>query len=517
VSDEILRIAPNSRPEAEFFSADEYEVLFGGAAGGGKTWSLVVDPMRYIHLSNFTGIIWRRTFPELEGSVLPMTYKYYQAAGGTYNVQRKTWTFPAPGTSIRLGTMEHPEDWRNYQGHPYCYQGFDELTNFLDVQYESMAAWSRTECSVPPYRRSSSNPGGVGMAWVNGRFVKTCPSVPFGPRRYSKLGRMWWQPMQAGPTFTWEDPDTKLKLTRKFIPSRVFDNIDNLRRNPNYLAQLLQLRPARRKALLNGDWTAFEGQFFDEWVDDMHKIPSQNPPPGANILGAIDYGDVAVLEVQFTDYEGNVVNFAECHTEHMQPWKRFNAMADMLIERQLFNINIICDTDMYVDLSYTQDFKKTPIAMAESVFEQRMGHRKPNLLQVYKYSPDKPSYRIACNEAMHQYLGWEVADDPTNDAAYRMGGGNSRYVRGGQYIGPKFFVTVDCPRLIESITSLATDPSSKDGGDYIQKGARDHDYSAAKYALMSSISPLVPEGQKGWQQQMAEQATAAVEYQVGDP
>ena len=169
-------LKPNSRPQEQLYESSEYEILYGGAAGGGKTSALVVDPLRYICYSQFTGINFRRTFPS--------------------------------GAYIRLGHMEHKEDWRQYQGHQCCYRAYDELTNFHKDQYFSLNAWNRSGApGIHAYTRAASNPGGIGHAWVKEYFVETCKPEKDGAERYSNEARIHWQPMSPGPTYWYFEPD----------------------------------------------------------------------------------------------------------------------------------------------------------------------------------------------------------------------------------------------------------------------------------------------------------------------
>lgn len=496
-----IRIRPNSRPQAEFFAATEYEVLYGGAAGGGKTWALVVDPLPYIGYSEFTGVIFRRTFPQLEGSVLPTTYRIYPAAGGEYNSTSRVWKFPS-GATIRLGYMQYEDSWNDYKGHNYTYQGFDELTDFVETQYEMMQAWNRSYVAgIPAYRRSASNPGGIGHTWVKKRFPLSSPPRKLGSPVWSELAKMWWQPMSSGPRSVWRDAGTGLELTRKFIPAKVFDNVDFLRADPQYLARLLSLSPHRRRALLDGDWDVFEGQFFDNFSrDGIHVTTSQSPHRAYTVLGSIDYGDRTALEIAFRDFEGNIVFFSEYYSEGRNPVERALAIAQHLVDRELFSLEILCDANMgYAMANYT-GMRESPLKIFQDVLSDRMAGSAPNLRLITETVSKGKGFRAMANEVFKSYLHWEMRD--------------SRVLR------PKLYITRDCPRLIDCLTELVFDQRSTGGMDFIQgPSVKDDAYDAAKHIVMQMGESSRPASAATWLDKMLERQVvdASGGWKVGDP
>jgi hypothetical protein len=466
-----IDIKPNSPPQWDAFASDDYEVLYGGASGGGKTWWVVVDPMRYIHLADYTAVIFRRSYPELEGGIIPLTQKYYLQAGATYNDQKKLYTFPS-GATIRLGYLQSKDDWNNYQGHEYAGQYFDELTNIHWNNYQTLAAWNRSHCiNVPPYRRAASNPGGLSHAAVKGYFVDKCPPVPDGERKWSELANMFWQPMKAGKSYEYKDTVTDRKLSRKFIPARVFDNEDLLRMNPNYLTQLLNLPGEKKKAYLEGDWSVFEGQFFSSFSPDIHIIePKKNFSDCgirmASARGGLDYGYITVLEVGYRDYEGNIINFAEHYSQKQTPEERAEDIAEFLKTWGLKKLQIIYDTDMEHNLQYYSGAEKTPIQFFKDVFRLRLKENAPIMRVVSKKSEDDKRYRVVCNEFIKQMLDWKK---------------NER----GEFVKrPKLYITSNCTHLIQSLPELVHDPDSLAGLDFDSSIGSDHEYDALKcYAL----------------------------------
>ena len=241
--------------QAEFMRRGEYEALYGGAAGGGKSDALVIEALRQVHIPCYRGLILRKTYPELR-ELLEKSERYYPAAfpGARYNASDHVWRFPS-GAKIIFGSMQHTADRQKYQGQAFDYIAFDELTHFRQEEY--LYLFSRNRPNGPGtqvYIRSTANPGGVGHGWVKERFITAAP------------------PMTPIPeTISWRDPAGAVHEAvqkRIFVPSSVFDNPALLRNDPQYIQRLASMPEAERRALLYGDWDSFTGQVFTEWRND---------------------------------------------------------------------------------------------------------------------------------------------------------------------------------------------------------------------------------------------------------
>ncbi len=232
----------------------EYECLYGGAAGGGKSDALLIEALRQVHIPHYRALLLRKTYPQLS-ELIDRSRTLYQGAfpKAKYNGTEHCWTFPS-GAKIYFGSMQHVKDRVNYQGKRYDFIAFDELTHFTYEEYSYM--FSRNRPSGPGtrvYIRAATNPGGIGHGWVKERFIT--PAPPMTPIR-STLRVM-------GP----EGPVDMVR-ERIFVPSTVFDNEELLQNDPNYLANLAMLPEAEKNALLYGSWDSFDGQVFMEWRND---------------------------------------------------------------------------------------------------------------------------------------------------------------------------------------------------------------------------------------------------------
>ena len=125
----------------------EYELFYGGAAGGGKSDYLLCEALRQVHLPNYNAIIFRKTFPQLTEIVDRSLFLYKKAfPKARYNASMHVWVFPS-GAKIYFGNMQHSSDKINYQGKRYDFIGFDELTQFTWEEYSYL--YSRNRPSGP--------------------------------------------------------------------------------------------------------------------------------------------------------------------------------------------------------------------------------------------------------------------------------------------------------------------------------------------------------------------------------
>lgn len=283
-------------------SRAENEALYGGAAGGGKSETLVMEATRQVDIPHYKGLLLRKTYPQLT-ELIEKSLNYYPRAfpGAVYNDSKHTWRFPS-GAKIIFGSMQYTKDKFNYQGKAYDFIGFDELTHFTYDEYIYMLSRNRpngpgTRC----YMRATANPGGIGHGFVKNRFVTAAKPVT-----------TIWEPVAV------ELPDgTKLKkwMSRVFVPSSVFDNKKLLENDPNYLARLAALPKAERDALMYGNWDSFSGQFFEEWRDNpdhyadrryTHVIDPFEIPSGWKIYRSFDWGYAKPFSCGWwaVDYDG---------------------------------------------------------------------------------------------------------------------------------------------------------------------------------------------------------------------
>ena len=250
--------------QKRFIDATECEVLFGGAAGGGKSYGQMVDSMLFaLRYPGSRQLVLRRTFPELEKSLIRTSLALFPREIYSFNSSSHVGKFKN-GSIIDFGYCATENDVYQYQSAEYDVIRFDELTHFTEAQYVYLISRVRGANSYPKQIKSSTNPGGVGHGWVKERFVNA------GKR---------------GVAFTGEDG-----MSRIFIPALLDDNRFLCHGDPNYKKRLLALPERERKALLFGDWDIFEGQYFTEFSYDRHVIEPFEIPSAWRRFRTIDYG-----------------------------------------------------------------------------------------------------------------------------------------------------------------------------------------------------------------------------------
>lgn len=299
---------PNSGKQEVFLSIPDtiFEVLYGGAAGGGKSDAILMTPLvrQFYQIPTYHGIILRRTFKQLDDELIPRSQDWYKASGATWNDTKKRWKW-SNGAIQDFGHAENEADIRNYDTAEYNFIGFDELTSFTEFQYIYLAS---TRCRskdsrLPAIVRSGTNPGNIGHGWVRKRFV---------------------EPAREGFKIL---VDKVTGNKRMFIPALASDNPKLLEANPTYLRQLEMLPEAEKRAKLYGDWYTFTGQVFDEFrfahmpgepENALHVIPPINPPSYLPRILAIDWGYSAntVAGIYAAYPNKRAIKFKEYVTNH---------------------------------------------------------------------------------------------------------------------------------------------------------------------------------------------------------
>ena len=285
-----------TKKQEKFIESDAFETLFGGAAGGGKSYGQLIDALLYaLKYVKSKQIIFRSTFADLEKSLIRVSLDIYPLSIADYNSSKHTWKFNN-GSIIDFGYIQYEKDVYQYQSAEYDVIRFDELTHFTEFMYTYMISRCRGANTYPKRIKSSTNPGGVGHTWVKERFIDIGEPNAI---HNCKL-------------------ETGEEVTRIFIPSLVTDNKFMLEYDPDYIKRLDALPEKERKALKYGDWDIYDGMFFPEFKRSIHVIEPFQIPDNWNRYIAMDYGlDMFAVLFVAIDTKGKAYVYNEIHKPNL--------------------------------------------------------------------------------------------------------------------------------------------------------------------------------------------------------
>jgi len=308
----MIEIKPQAGPQEAFLSTPADIAIYGGAAGGGKTYGLLLEPIRHIHKKGFGGVIFRRTHVQIrsEGGLWDESEKIYIHIKGTPKESILKWDFPAK-TSMQFAGLEYDKDVYNWQGAQICYLGFDELTHFSKKQFFYMLSRNRSTCGVRPYVRATTNPDAD--SWVADFIGWWIGEDGFPIQERSGVIR-WF--IQQDDSIIWADSEQELlqqypyeqyKAMPKsvtFIPARLEDNKILMEKDPGYEGNLMAQTKVERERLRFGNWKVRfkSGDMFKrEWFEIVDSVPH-----GLRKVRNWDFAATAITEKQKNDPDWTV-------------------------------------------------------------------------------------------------------------------------------------------------------------------------------------------------------------------
>lgn len=268
-------------PQEAFLANSADIAVYGGGAGGGKTWALLLEPLRHIKNPDFGAVIFRRTSPQIrnEGGMWDESQRIYSLVGGTQRETTLEWAFPS-GARIKFSHMQYESDKYDWQGSQIPLIEFDELTHFTKSQFFYMLSRSRSTCGVKPYMRATTNPDPD--SWV-AEFIAWWIGEDGYPLM-ERAGILRWFVM-IGDDMKWGDSPAELQAkypeslpkSVTFIPAKLEDNPALMEKDPGYLANLNALPYVERMRLQAGNWKVRPeaGNVFNRgWFEIVDEIPA---------------------------------------------------------------------------------------------------------------------------------------------------------------------------------------------------------------------------------------------------
>lgn len=290
-------ISPQEGPQTEFLKSEAQIAIFGGAAGGGKSFALLLEPLRHYDNPKFGGVIFRKNSTQIrnQGGLWDESMQLYAPLGGIARESYLEWTFPS-GASLKFAHIDAEKDVYSWQGSQIPFIGFDELVHFSEQQFWYMLSRNRSTSGVPGYVRATCNPDAD--SWV-----RTLIDWWIGDDGYpikERSGCIRWF-IRISDKLIWANSREELiaqygaetlPKSLTFIMSTVHDNRILLEKDPAYLANLKALARVEQMRLLGGNWNVrfTAGTLFQpEWFPIVDAIP-------AGFISAIRFWDRAATK-----------------------------------------------------------------------------------------------------------------------------------------------------------------------------------------------------------------------------
>jgi len=440
--------------QSEAFLSPATELLYGGAAGGGKSYLLRVSGIRWcLEVPGIQVYLFRRTHPDLRANHLRGPGSLHALLGPLIGAGKAVWREQAAefrfvgGSVLKLAHLQHPGDVEKYQGSEIHVLLMDELTHFSDAQYRFLRSRvRRAGLMVPPeYDKKlpriecASNPGSVGHGWVKAAWVSAAPA-----------GKIW----QAGPS--------EGGMKRQYIPARVQDNPTLLSQDPDYLQRLEGLgTPELVRAMRDGDWDITAGQALELFRADKHVIAPFAIPKHWTRFRSMDWGSSKPFSVGWWAVsDGSLPHYPSGALIRYREWYGWNGRPDT-------------------------GLRLTSTQVAEGILERES-------------TDEKIVYSVADPAIFGHHDGPSVAEHMgQSGVAFRRASNPRkagfqefrRRLKGIDGI-PMLFVFDTCrDGFIRTVPELTLDPTDPEDLDTTQE---DHAYDEARYACMSRPQPHTP-------------------------
>lgn len=426
------------------------EVLYGGAAGGGKSRAIVQDGFaRCMFYPGTIAVMFRRTYPELQNTLIAEAQRIIPNSLGKYTHTRHEYAF-INGSRLLFRHCETEKDLHDYQGIEIQWLYFDELTHFSRAMYDYLKTRLRAKKSlgVVPVVRSASNPGGPGHGWVKSYFVDVAEyGKPFVEKVYV------------------ESRKRHETVTRQYIPALATDNphIDD-----RYILELEKKPRALREALLLGHWDAFEGQVFTEFTNNKD--------------GYLTRKNTHVIEpfpipATWKRFRGFDFGFSR---PFATVWVAVSPAGKCYAYREWYGSDSHDNTGV----------KMHPVKIAQHIVEIEKAEAKEGIR--FHGVADPSIFDESRGESVAERMMPKDKGDNRRPGVVFEKGDNTRLAGKMQFHDrfafdengePGLYITTACPELIRTLPNLPYSLTRPE--DVESEGTEDHLYDALRYVLMA--------------------------------
>jgi predicted phage terminase large subunit-like protein len=296
-----ITIRPQPGAQENFLASNADIVIYGGAAGGGKTYSLLLECLRHVDNSKFNAVVFRRQANQITnaGGLWDTAIGMYAQLGARFKSSPSPQVVFPSGANIGFHHLQLERDVYAWQGSQIALIAFDELTHFTEKQFFYMLSRNRSLCGIKPYVRATTNPDADSWVaefiswWIDQETGYSIPERSGKVRYFYRVDGsiLWGDTIQELVNKYQADP--KLCKSVTFIASSIYDNQILLEANPEYLANLNGLDIVEKERLLKGNWKIrpSAGLYFKrENVRIVQHIPD-------NIISVCRSWDLAATEI----------------------------------------------------------------------------------------------------------------------------------------------------------------------------------------------------------------------------
>jgi predicted phage terminase large subunit-like protein len=295
---EALAIRPQAGPQEQFLASPADIVIYGGAAGGGKSWGLLMEPIRHVTTNRqFAAVFFRRNTTQIRnpGGLWDESRTLYPLLGARPAKAVLEWRWPFGGL-VKMAHLEHESTVYDWQGAQIPLIGFDELTHFTKAQFFYMLSRNRSTCGVRPYMRATTNPDAD--SWVK-ELIAWWIDDATGLAIPERSGVIRWF-VRVNDAIVWADTADELRerhgadvepKSLTFIAAKLEDNKILQQKDPGYRANLMAQSAVERARLHDGNWKIrpAAGLYFQRtWVKVVDAAPTD--------LEVVRYWDLAATE-----------------------------------------------------------------------------------------------------------------------------------------------------------------------------------------------------------------------------